>query len=150
MDDLSSRQTYIKAPHDKPIGLELKSFDMDAGAGQKRDIEIINEVMEQHNTLVGVVQRRISSIKVIQNWWSKNNIASAINALNMMNDQSIVMDVLNNTFAENQKIEALSYDNISQILPHAISLVNSKYETHILAGLKTCLNILKHWGTPMI
>jgi con80 domain of Katanin len=61
----------------------------------------------------------------------------------MMNDQSIVMDVLNNTFSENQKVEALNYENIAQILPHAISLVNSKYETHILAGLKTTLNIVK-------
>jgi hypothetical protein len=64
----------------------------------------------------------------------------------MMNDQSIVMDVLNNTFAENQKIDVLNYENIAQILPHAISLVNSKYETHILAGMKTTLNILKQWG----
>ena len=57
--------------------------------------------MESHSTLVGVIQRRMSSIKVILNWWSKGNITSAINALNMMNDTSIVMDVLNNTFAEN-------------------------------------------------
>ena len=33
MDDLSNRQTYIKAPQDKPIGLELKSFDLDNGVG---------------------------------------------------------------------------------------------------------------------
>lgn len=51
--------------------------------------------------LIGVVNRRIQSIKVIQNWWTKGNLTSAINALNMMNDTSIVMDVINNTFAEN-------------------------------------------------
>ena len=69
--------------------------------------------MEQHSTLVGVVQRRISSIKVIQNWWNKGNVTSALNALSMMNDTSIVMDVLNNTFAENQKVDALNYENIA-------------------------------------
>ena len=57
--------------------------------------------MESHSTLVGVIQRRMSSIKVILNWWNKGNITSALNALSMMNDTSIVMDVLNNTFAEN-------------------------------------------------
>jgi hypothetical protein len=31
-----------------------------------------------------------------------------------------------------------------------MTLVNSKYETHILAGLKTSLNIMKTWGTEMI
>jgi hypothetical protein len=68
----------------------------------------------------------------------------------MMNDTSIVMDVLNNTFAENQKIDSLNYENIAQIIPHATTLVNSKYETHILAGLKTTLNIMKLWGLEMI
>ena len=98
MEDLN-RATYIKAPSDKPLGLDLNNFAQQAP--QKKDLEIINEVMEQHTTLVGVVQRRMSSIKVILNWWNKGNITSAINALNMMNDMSVVMDVLNNTFAEN-------------------------------------------------
>jgi katanin p80 WD40 repeat-containing subunit B1 len=106
--------------------------------------------MEQHGTLIGVMQRRMSSIKVIQTYWSKGSITSALNALNMMNDTSIVMDLLNNTFAENQKIDTLNYENIAQILPHATSLVNSKYETHILAGLKTSFNIIKMWGPEMI
>ncbi len=44
-----------------------------------------------------------------------------------MNDTSIVMDFLNTTFADNQKIESLTYDNIAQIIPHALSMVNSKY-----------------------
>ena len=88
----------------------------------------------------------MSSIKVILNWWNKGNITSAINALNMMNDMSVVMDVLNNTFAENQRIDMLNYENIPAIIPHTISLVNSKYDTHILAGLKATLNILKAFG----
>ena len=64
----------------------------------------------------------------------------------MIKDSSVVMDLLNYTFAENLKIESLNYDNIAQILPHATSLVNSKYEPHILAGLKTSYNIIKFWG----
>lgn len=68
----------------------------------------------------------------------------------MMNDTSVMMDVLNNTFAENLKVDILNYENISSITTHATNLVNSKYETHILAGLKTILNILKHWAPNMI
>ena len=94
--------------------------------------------------VVGVIQRRMGSMNVILNWWNKGNITSAVNALTMMNDQSVVMDVLNNTFADNQRIDMLNYENIAAILPHTISLVNSKYETHIQAGLKSTLNILKH------
>lgn len=85
----------------------------------------------------------MSSIKVILKWWNQGNITSAINALNMMNDVSVVMDILNNTFAENQRIDMLNFENIAHIIPHAIQLVNSKYETHILAGLKSTQNILR-------
>ena len=44
----------------------------------------------------------------------------------------------------------LNYENIAQILPHTIQLVNSKYETHILAGLKSTLNILKTFGPQIL
>lgn len=65
MQDLS-RATYIKSPFDKPLGIELNSFDNDKNqAPQKRDLEIINEIMGQHSTLVGVIQRRMSHINVI-------------------------------------------------------------------------------------
>ena len=60
-----------------------------------------------------------------------------------MNDLSVVMDVLNNTFAQDQRVGQLSYENIAQVIPHCTMLVNSKYETHIMAGLKSTLNILK-------
>ena len=55
----------------------------------------------------------------------------------MINDLCVVMDVLNNTFAKNIRIEMLNYENVAQLLPHTMQLVNSKYETHIIAGLKS-------------
>jgi hypothetical protein len=67
MTDLS-RATYVKMPADKPIGLELKQFEAESanlGQSQKKDLEIINEIMDQHGSLMGVMQRRMSSIKVI-------------------------------------------------------------------------------------
>lgn len=116
----------------------------------KRDLEIINEIMEQHPIMVGVMQRRLDQVKVIMNWWNKGNITSAINALSMQNEISVTMDVLNATFARNQRLDLFNYDNIAAILPHATNLVNSRYETHVLCGLRTVLNILKHFSEPMI
>lgn len=58
--------TYVKAPKNAPAGINMKDFVMtDAGAqeekktGTKRDLEIINEVMEQHPVMVSVMQRRL-------------------------------------------------------------------------------------------
>lgn len=152
MTDIS-RSTYVKMPADKPLGLEFKQFEQEinlASGTQKRDLDIINESMEQHGTFLGVMQKRLSNIKVVQNYWIKGSITSALNALSMMNDNSMVMDLLNSTFADNLRIDNLNYENIAQILPHANNLVNSKYETYLLAGLKTSLNIIKAWGPEMI
>jgi hypothetical protein len=45
MQDIS-RATYIKNPSDKPLGIELNSFDVEKNAGpQKRDLEVINDIM---------------------------------------------------------------------------------------------------------
>ena len=100
--------TYVKAPKNQPAGINMKDFVMtDTAAheekktGVKRDLEIINEVMEQHSVMVSVMQRRLDQVKVIMNWWQKGNITSAINALSMQNDLSVAMDVLNSTFAKN-------------------------------------------------
>ncbi len=95
-----NRATYVQTPSDKPLGLDLNNFNQQP-TSQKKDLEVINEIMEQHTILLGVISRRMQSIKVILNWWNKGNITSAINALNMMSDSSIIMDVLNNTFADN-------------------------------------------------
>ena len=68
----------------------------------------------------------------------------------MQGDLSVAMDVLNATFAKNQRLDLLNYDNIAAIMPHATSLVNSKYETHILTGLRTSLHILRQFADRMI
>ena len=57
--------------------------------------------MEQHPTVIGVVNRRMNSIRVILNYWKKGDFNSVINSLGMMNDTSVIMDVLNHTFADN-------------------------------------------------
>ena len=120
-------------------------------ANKKRDLEVINEVMAQHPGMVSILQRRLDQVKVIMHWWNKGSVTSAINALSMQpNDLAVANDVLNATFAKNQRLDLLNYDNIAAIVPHATNLVNSKYETHILCGLRTTLNILKQFGEPMI
>ena len=105
-------------------------------ANKKRDLEVINEVMAQHPGMVSILQRRLDQVKVIMHWWNKGSVTSAINALSMQpNDLAVANDVLNATFAKNQRLDLLNYDNIAAIVPHATNLVNSKYETHILCGL---------------
>jgi len=63
--------------------------------------------------MIGVIQRRAGSIKAILNYWKNGSVSSAINALNMINDPCVAMDVLNATFAQNLRIEMLNYENVA-------------------------------------
>ena len=44
----------------------------------------------------------------------------------------------------------LNYENVAAVIPHTINLVNSKYETHIMTGLQSVLNILRLFGPKII
>lgn len=75
---------------------------------------------------------------------------AAVNFLGMTNDISVVMDVMNNTFANDKKIEMLNYEQVCYLLPIASKLVGAKYENYIDTGLKSILNILKSFSPKMI
>jgi len=97
-----------------------------------------------------VLEQRLARIKAVLNYWQTGSVTTAINALNQMDDICLVNDVLNNTFAKNLRVESLNYENVTSLLPNTMKLVNSKYETHILAGLKSTQNILVHFAPQII
>ena len=53
--------TYVRAPKDEPVDLDMSAFDRpgesENAESQKKDIDIINECMEKHQTFNGVMQR---------------------------------------------------------------------------------------------
>ena len=100
--------------------------------------------MERHSTFNGVMQRRSANIKVVMSYILKqNNLVSALNALNMIKDPTVSMDILNSTFAKNKRMEMLNFEKIVLLMPHIQDMIDSKYETHMKAGLKSALNVLK-------
>ena len=60
------------------------------------------------------------------------------------------MDVLSFTLAQNSRVNSLKLDNVTSVMPQIISLTNSKYETHLMAGLSSALNLLRHFAQGMI
>jgi hypothetical protein len=99
--------------------------------------------MERHTTFNGVMQRRSANIKVVMNYILKqNDITSALNALSMIKDPTVSMDILNSTFAKNKRMDMLNFEKASMLMPHIQSLIDSKYETHMKAGLKSAQNVL--------
>ena len=76
-------------------------------------------------------------------------MGAALNALAMIKDPAVTMDLLNSTFAKNKRLDMLNYGRISQLMPFVQDMLDSKYETHNKAGLKTALNVLKAYHLPI-
>ena len=50
--------TYVKAPTNVPVGLNMEAFENKAVQNEdssKKDVDIINECMDRHNTFNGVM-----------------------------------------------------------------------------------------------
>ena len=77
-------------------------------------------------------------------------MGAALNALAMIKDSTVTMDILNSTFAKNKRMDMLNYQRISQLMPFVQDMLDSKYETHNKCGLKTALNVLKAYNNQII
>jgi hypothetical protein len=49
---------------------------------------------------------------VLLNFWKKGSFGPVLNAFNMNKDPPIIMDMINETFAQGRKMEMLNYDYI--------------------------------------
>ena len=54
----------------------------------------------------------------------------------MIKDPTVSMDILNSTFAKNKRMDMLNFEKVTMLIPHIQDLIDSKYETHMKAGLK--------------
>lgn len=123
--DTVSRMTYIQAPKNEPINLNMSEFGQqqplvsnDAGLAEKKDIDIINECMDKHDTFKSVMQRRISNVKVVQNYILNSDLVSALNSMNMIKDPTVSMDILNSTFAKGKRLDMLNFEKVKLLMPH--------------------------------
>lgn len=95
---------------------------------------------------MAIVNKRQDHITVILNYWNKGDVTSALSAISMMSDLSVVMDVFSATFAEGLCIEYLTLEHVVSILPLALSLISSKYDPYIQTGIKTVQGMLNTFG----
>jgi len=96
--------------------------------------------------MMAIVNKRLGHVSLIQNYWNRGDITSALSAMNMINDPSVTMDVFNATFADGFSLNSLTLDHAIVILPLALSLVKAKYESYIKTGIRTMENIFKKFS----
>ena len=135
--------SLYEAPVDIPLGLDLSAFMPSETARSKftNDLDLMRDVLKQHSTVVAVMTKRKQNLKGVERWWQQGNMDAAVNSLSMLKDVSVVMDLMNHTFAENEMVDMLTFENAAATLAHAGKLIESRYEPHLICGLRSLRNI---------
>lgn len=47
----------------------------------------------------------------------QNDMGAALNAMAMIKDQTVTMDILNSTFAKDKRMDMLNFKTIAQLMP---------------------------------
>jgi hypothetical protein len=141
----TSISTIIPAPKNAPVNLDLNAFLKKTNDG-KKDLEVLNELKREHNPLIGILNKRKNNMAVVLKYWSHGDTSAAFNALTMMNDPSIIMDVFSVTFAEGQRMDIVNLDNVPVILSLSLILIKSKYDCYVQTGLKTVRKVFQSFG----
>jgi len=141
----TSISTIIHANAEKPVNLDINAF-LEQSNGGKKDIDVINELKKEHAPVMAILSKRQSNMNVVLKYWSQGDTTAAFNALTMMNDPSIIMDVFNTTFAEGQRLDVLTLENVPAVISLSLILIKTKYDCYIYAGLKTIHNVFKIFG----
>lgn len=80
--------SLIKVDPTKTVGIDLNNFnnpmdDTIHSISQANDLPIIQEIMDQHQSFKGILGKRMNSLRMIANSWSKGDRDGAFTAVTM-------------------------------------------------------------------
>eukprot|EP00850_Spirogloea_muscicola_P011382 SM000070S21348 [mRNA] locus=s70:643433:648105:+ [translate_table: standard] len=102
--------------------------------------DIIKDLLEKHDLVSGVLQGRLTKLKVIRSFWSKGDLKGAAEAMERMQDDAIVVDVLE------QKGKQLDLEWGTLILPLLLGLLNSPHERHVKVSIAGLASLWRSFG----
>ncbi|XP_039070390.1 katanin p80 WD40 repeat-containing subunit B1 homolog KTN80.1-like [Hibiscus syriacus] len=109
------------------------------------DEKLTESLMQTHDVFLSTLRSRLTKLQVVRHFWEKNDIKGSIGAVRKLPDHSVQADVIG-VFME--KMEILTLDLFSVLLPVLIGLLDSKMERH--AGvIRACTCLVAVFG-PMI
>ncbi|XVF40561.1 hypothetical protein PTKIN_Ptkin01aG0123500 [Pterospermum kingtungense] len=110
------------------------------------DEKITESLMETHDIFLSTLRSRLTKLQVVQHFWEKNDIKGAIGALRKLPDHSVQADVISVLM---EKMEILTLDLFSGLLPVLTGLLDSRMERHVNVSLEMLLKLVAVFG-PMI
>lgn len=123
----------------------LKEEPEISGRGEKstNDASIIEGLMQSHDVLLSGLRSRLTKLQVVRHFWERNDVKGSIDAMRRLPDPSVQADVIS-VLAE--KMEIITLDLFSSLLPVLVSLLDSKIERHATMSLEMLLKLVAVFG----
>ncbi|XVF25869.1 hypothetical protein REPUB_Repub13aG0251000 [Reevesia pubescens] len=107
------------------------------------DGNITESLMQMHDIFLSTLRSRLTKLQVVRHFWEKHDIKGAIGALRKLPDHSVQTDVISVLM---EKMEILTLDMFSGLLPVLTGLLDSKMERHVNISLEMLLKLVAVFG----
>ncbi|XP_020870620.1 katanin p80 WD40 repeat-containing subunit B1 homolog isoform X2 [Arabidopsis lyrata subsp. lyrata] len=111
---------------------------------RENDSDITENLMLTHNKFLTTLQSRLTKLQIVRHFWERSDVKGAIGALRKLTDQSVQADVIS---ILTDKIEILTLDMFSQLVPVLTSLLGSRTERPVNVSLDMLLKLVAVFGT---
>ncbi|KAL3643410.1 hypothetical protein CASFOL_014225 [Castilleja foliolosa] len=108
------------------------------------EINVIENLMQGHDVLLSTFRSRLMKLQVVRHFWERNDFKGAINAVRTLPDHSVQADVVGVLI---DRMETITLDLFSCLLPVLVSLLDSKAERHASVSLEMLLKLVAVFGT---
>ncbi|XP_010547296.1 PREDICTED: katanin p80 WD40 repeat-containing subunit B1 homolog isoform X2 [Tarenaya hassleriana] len=131
---------------DRPANDISNQKEEPQGSGRQNDSDIIEDLMQTHDTFLTTLQSRLTKLQIVRHFWERNDVKGAIGALRKLSDHSVQADVIS---ILSDKTEILKLDLFSQLLPVLSGLLGSRTERSVNVSLEMLLKLVAVFG-PVI
>ncbi|KAL3522217.1 hypothetical protein ACH5RR_015051 [Cinchona calisaya] len=107
------------------------------------DSHVIEGLMQNHDVLLSTLRSRLTKLQVVRHFWERNDVKGAINAMRKLPDHSVQADVVS---VLTEKMEIITLDLFSCLLPVLIGLLDSTVERHASVSLEMLLKLIAVFG----
>ncbi|XP_061355797.1 katanin p80 WD40 repeat-containing subunit B1 homolog KTN80.2-like [Gastrolobium bilobum] len=105
--------------------------------------KIIERLMQNHDVTLSNLRSRLTKLQVVRDFWERNDRKGAISAMIKLPDLSVQADVISVLV---EKMEILTLDLFSCLLPVLKGLLDSKIERHVKVSLDMLLKLVAVFG----
>ncbi|KAI8000321.1 hypothetical protein LOK49_LG09G01856 [Camellia lanceoleosa] len=107
------------------------------------DGDLTEDLMQNHDVFLSTLRSRLTKLQVLRHFWDRNDINGAIDAVRKLPDHSVQADVMSILMG---KMEILTLDLFSCLLPVLLGLLDSKIERHANISLEMLLKLVAVFG----